>query len=926
MNPEESINNPKGEKTEELLGQTVDSNAHSREPDATRGGSDSESESFAGSSRFREAVGDWIGPYQLLEQIGSGGMGTVYRAEQTRPVKRQVALKIIKAGMDTNQVIARFEAERQALSMMEHAHIARVLDAGATDTGRPYFVMELVRGESVTRFCDRQKMPIEDRLRLFCRICDAVQHAHQKGIIHRDLKPSNILVSLQDGKAVPKIIDFGVAKATNQRLTEKTMYTQQGQVLGTLEYMSPEQAQMTDANVDTRTDIYSLGVVLYELLTGNTPLNRQSISRLGYLDILNRIKDLQAPRPSSRLTESTEKLQAIAESRSIEPRRLSGQLRGDLDWIVLKALDKDPARRYETAAGFADDIEHYLNAEPIDARPPDSWYLLGKFVRRHKIAVAAGASMLAVLLAGIVLITSQWLRAEAAETELAQRNVNLQKSLELEKDNVQLQRELAKKNEAARAELQGEIEILAGFGRWKEMLERMETYQQRFGVPSLEVSILRLDALDGLSRTRELRAEIERLESHPQAASRQAQLDLWRGYVVLSASDNGSDARSLIRSAIDSGGLEPANEWFARGLIDDSLASCVECYGKALEISPFHSQARMQMIVSMIMLGRYDEVQQQLTIAQTMFPNDLRYRFAEVASHSFADKRLLAARTRRQLRQQAGRDRLGDIVALDRLSAAVNEQFRSYDRDGLLDWFAIMRQGLPLLQESSYRAIPVAEFQKERLFSAYGQLANCFLNPLLRIAREKKKHREIIKNCQSAWKIHEDGMFKCFEAWSWFALQDYVRSAEAFALAAESDGLFPEIRNQGIYGGFISHKMLFDQTADRDQLERAMNYLEQYVTGRFESHRAETMFEASAEAGRWDLTRRITEEMIKREGGLISNWSMILLNEAEERENFGLALSVCDEMLDNAPENTALQKRRLRIVQKIAGELDADLP
>ena len=260
MNPNEPTRKPFEEgKTQASFDRTIDSDIHSTDPDATIAGTDAGSASGSGVTKFTESVGDWIGPYQLVEEIGSGGMGTVYRAEQTEPVTREVALKIIKAGMDTNQVIARFEAERQALSMMEHANIARVLDASATEHGRPYFVMELVRGISVTDFCDEHKMLIEDRLKLFCRICSAIQHAHQKGIIHRDLKPSNILVSMQDGRAVPKIIDFGVAKATNHRLTEKTMFTQQGQVVGTLEYMSPEQAQMTDSNVDTRTDIYFVG-------------------------------------------------------------------------------------------------------------------------------------------------------------------------------------------------------------------------------------------------------------------------------------------------------------------------------------------------------------------------------------------------------------------------------------------------------------------------------------------------------------------------------------------------------------------------------------------------------------------------------------------------------------------------------------------
>ncbi len=907
-------------KTNPFREETMDSHASAWEPDATLAGGDSESASGGEREgrRFTEKVGDRIGPYLLIEEIGSGGMGTVYRAEQQKPVKREVALKIIKAGMDTDQVIARFEAERQALSMMEHPNIARVLDAGATDQGRPYFVMELVRGVAVTDFCDQQKMPIEERLQLFCKICDAIQHAHQKGIIHRDLKPSNILVSRSDGKANPKVIDFGVAKATKQRLTEKTMHTQQGQVVGTLEYMSPEQAQMSEALVDTRTDIYSLGVVLYELLIGSTPLNRQSISKLGYIDILNRIKDQDPAKPSSQLTESKATLNEIADSRSVEPRRLSSQLRGDLDWIVLKALNKEPARRYETAAGLADDVEHYLNDEPIDARPPTNWYLLNKFARRHKVAVTAGMLLLISLIAGIAFTNMQRLRAENAENRLADQMVALRKSYRLEKENALLAREVAQRNQAAKLELAQEIELLARFGRWQEMLEGIDQYRSNYGEPPLDLEIMRLDALDGLSRSTELRTEIQRLESHVEADHYRPILDLWRGYVFLAASDNETDAQSLIRGAIDSGQLNLSNEWFAKGLVDESLAGSLSCYRQALDAFPFHPQARMQMLISLIMLGRYEQVQQEVALAKTMFPNDLRYQFAEAASHCFANQRNLASQSRRKLRQQLGRQQTRYIAALERLSAAVNDQFRTYDQNGLLDWVTITRQILPLIQDTTYRKIPVAEFQKDRLSSAYGQLADSFLNPFQAFAKENWKHRDIIQNCQAAWEIHPDGMFKCFEGWSWIALQDFDKASAAFKLASQSDGLFPEVKNQALYGAFSASLARFDQTSDQAVLDEAVEFLEQHISRGFESHRAVTMFKASATAGRWDLARKITEEMIRRDGSFIFDWSMNLLNEAEKRGNLGLALSVCDEMLVNAPQNVSLQKRRERLIREIA--------
>jgi serine/threonine protein kinase len=303
-----------------------------------------------------EGAGTIIGRYKLLQQIGEGGFGVVYMAEQKEPVKRRVALKIIKLGMDTKEVIARFEAERQALALMDHPHIAKVLDADTTETGRPYFVMELVKGVSIAEFCDQNQLPARARLELFVPVCQAVQHAHQKGVIHRDLKPSNILVTLHDGQPVPKVIDFGVAKALNQELTEKTLFTAYGHMVGTPQYMSPEQAEMSGLDVDTRSDIYSLGVVLYELLTGTTPLEARKLRSAAYAEMQRLIREEEAPRPSLRVSTLGERLTVVARDRHCNPMQLQQLLRGELDWIVLKALEKDRTRRYETANGLARDL------------------------------------------------------------------------------------------------------------------------------------------------------------------------------------------------------------------------------------------------------------------------------------------------------------------------------------------------------------------------------------------------------------------------------------------------------------------------------------------------------------------------------------------------------------------------------------------
>jgi serine/threonine protein kinase len=317
-------------------------------------------------SAIAEQPGTIIGPYKLLQQIGEGGMGVVFMAGQTQPVQRTVALKIIKPGMDTRQVIARFEAERQALALMDHPNIAKVLDAGATDTGRPYFVMELVKGVPITKYCDDKRLSLRERLKLFLPVCQAVQHAHQKGIIHRDIKPTNVLVAEYDNRAVPKVIDFGVVKATAQRLTERTMFTEFGQVIGTVEYMSPEQAKFNQLDIDTRSDIYSLGVVLYELLTGATPFERTRLREAALDEVMRIIREEDPPKPSTKLSSSTT-LPTVAANRHSEPARLSKDLRGELDWIVMKCLEKDRDQRYETANGLARDIERHLHDEPVQA-------------------------------------------------------------------------------------------------------------------------------------------------------------------------------------------------------------------------------------------------------------------------------------------------------------------------------------------------------------------------------------------------------------------------------------------------------------------------------------------------------------------------------------------------------------------------------
>ena len=404
-----------------------------------------------------EREGQSIGRYKLLQQIGEGGFGVVFMAEQQRPVRRKVALKVIKPGMDTKEVIARFEAERQALALMDHPNIAKVLDAGETESGRPYFAMELVKGVPLTEFCDSNKLTSRERLDLFITACRAIQHAHQKGIIHRDLKPSNVMVTLDENRPVPKVIDFGVSKAISQQLTERTLFTAYGQMVGTPVYMSPEQAQMSGIDIDTRSDVYSLGVMLYELLTGTTPLSAERLRDTAYVEMQRLIAEEDAPKPSTRITTLGDQQAKIARHRGTDARQLKQFLLGDLDWIVMKALDKERSRRYESASSLANDVERFLNDDAIEARPPSAAYRFQKFARRHRAALSTATVIAAVLVIAAVVSTWQAVKATRAEasTKRALAEVIEQKAaVQTEKDEVQKQKDEVQRQKDAAVDAQ----------------------------------------------------------------------------------------------------------------------------------------------------------------------------------------------------------------------------------------------------------------------------------------------------------------------------------------------------------------------------------------------------------------------------------------------------------------------------------------
>jgi serine/threonine protein kinase len=594
-----------------------------------------------------EYLGQRVGRYKLLQRIGEGGCGVVYMAEQEEPVRRRVALKIIKLGMDTKSVIARFDAERQALALMDHPNIARVLDAGATETGRPFFVMELVRGFRITEYCDQNHLDTRQRLNLFIQVCHAIQHAHQKGIIHRDIKPSNILVTLHDGKPVPKVIDFGIAKAIEGRLTEQTLFTAYEQLIGTPAYMSPEQAEMSGLDVDTRSDIYSLGVLLYELLTGKTPFNQKELLASGLAEMRRKLREDEPQRPSTILTtlHGTE-LRATAEHRHAEPPRLISLLKGDLDWIVMKSLEKDRTRRYETANGLAMDVQRYLNNEPVIARPPSRTYRLRKLMRRNRVVFVAGTAVALALIAG--LGTSTWLFFKAEEARANEAELRQQAEAREKLTEAVMQVNQGKYDEAARiieamrtpptrpsldgiSALRSVGEWLAIQGRWREAADRFTALMEidkldPWGPVTLDyqscgVVLVECGDLEGFARFRMEAAMRFLSETNGDAAGRILKTCL----LVPSDNTNLQQARPLGEASerflrnhqyLNAWTVIPAGLWRYRlGDYDQALAWCEKKIEERDEVSAQNATLRLISALALYQTGQRDEAKARLSRA-----------------------------------------------------------------------------------------------------------------------------------------------------------------------------------------------------------------------------------------------------------------------------------------------------------------------
>ncbi|HEX5443231.1 MAG TPA: tetratricopeptide repeat protein, partial [Pirellulales bacterium] len=616
-----------------------------------------------------------IGPFKLLQQIGEGGMGVVYLAEQQVPIRRRVALKIIKPGMDSAEVVARFEAERQALALMDHHSIARVLDAGATDAGRPYFVMELVHGVPITRYCDENRLSPRERLEIFLPACQAIHHAHQKGVIHRDIKPSNVLVTHYDGRPTPKVIDFGVAKATEQRLTERTMFTQYGAVVGTPEYMSPEQAEMSALGVDTRSDIYSLGVLLYELLTGTTPLEHQRLREVGFAELMRLIKESEPPKPSTRLS-SSERLPAIAAQRRTDPAALAKVLRGDLDWIVMKCLEKDRTRRYDSASELARDLERYLNDEPVDARPPSAGYRFAKFARKYKQAMAAAIAFAALVLTGASLSAWQAWRATSAEQaarEDRDRALVAERRANDERDKAQAAQQSEKdaRSRAERAEAQAKAD------RDRALTAEHEAKQDRDRAVNAESS-----------------AQAAARQAQIEAATAQAVTDFLQRDLLSRANPSQEPNRDLkLRDVLDRTAQHIGGRFEKQPLVE---ASVRETIGKAYQTLGIYEEAARQFVAAKD-LRRRESGENSTQVARDNV--DLATAYAALGRPAEAEPLYLQALD--VFRKTLGEDSPFTISTMAHLGWAYHEQGKSDEAQ------ALYSKALPTARRVLDRSNPV---------------------------------------------------------------------------------------------------------------------------------------------------------------------------------------------------------------------------
>ena len=862
-----------------------------------------------------EGLRSSVGPYRLVKKLGEGGMGSVWLAEQEEPIRRQVAVKLMRPGLDSEQFLRRFEKERQAQALMDHPHVAKVLDAGTTHENSPYFVMEYLPGKGLTDYCRIKRLDTRARLALFLDLCEAIQHAHQKGVIHRDIKPSNVIVCEIDSKSILKVIDFGLARAIESHQIEADTMTQFGTVIGSLPYMSPEQARGARGNqsgedIDTRTDVYSLGAVLFELLTGTTPIRSERIKQNGVVETLRAIQEDESPRPSVRLQELT--LDEVSGATGIEQQNMR-QLVADLDWIVMKALEIDRDRRYDTVAELTRDVERFLNDEPISARPPSRVYLMRKFVRKHRFAAASSAMVVAALVVGLVLAAWQANLARSANADLFSANASLQdKNVALAEANEIEMRLRREQNEDL-------IGYLVSRGQWKEAKREISKLTANDPGPLSErIQLDNLAVLDGLQQTQEFKQALKATEVPSWDKQLNGKRDLWRGYGYLLDGNVKADPAELVRSALETDTLSKADAYFARGLLSESLDESVGLYRQALESSSFHLRARLQLVITLVLIGRREEAARETAAAIEFFPDDLRFYHAQALNAAFGADRPATLKALRVAAAKFPEVKTDYIMSALSLAEEFEAALSSVEEASPFTWIKLAAR-VRTATFPQVMATPVQGFQKPRVFDAFLKFAGSLTNPTYLFSNERKKLELIRKACRRSFEIHPDAVFLHIEGINLYGIGRFTEAEQVFGEAIKGFSMFPAVSREANFFAFACRAGVFVNSNKEEDIQQAVDYLAAYPMTRLTESRFELVFRALARARRWNRAKEVVDARI-RQGGDRRALMIRLSGLAEKAEQFGVALQLWDELLLAMPDDAELSALRSELINRIAAK------